>query len=140
MRLILAGLAGTLLLSACGSTPSAEETLAQNCTTTFGDDAEFFDQFIRDSRLDSIETFCDCYASNVATSETLLAIHQTSLTALLDARGDGSADVQQEARAVFGRIDNGELESLTRQQFDDVGEYLEDIGQGLSETGTCPTL
>lgn len=140
MRLKLAGMAGALVLSACNGAPNDEQILAQSCVTLFGDDEDFFDEFIRDSSVDSLESFCGCYASNVVTSETLVPIHKDALTAIIAARTENDLDVENAARRVFAKIESGEIDTLTRSQFDNVGEYLEEIGEGMSNSETCPQL
>jgi hypothetical protein len=138
MRKILIGMAGLLVLTACGE--SAEVSLNNTCKAVMADpDVQ------RDILAASIsaQDYCACTSKQIlalpdAARDT--AISTLEMMETLMAEHDGSAEAAFQALSEARRADDATPEAeAAYKRMDDLGEQLEDYLDGMRAAGgACP--
>ncbi|MEE9381709.1 MAG: hypothetical protein V3V03_09900 [Hyphomonadaceae bacterium] len=136
IRIMILAIAA-LTLAACGGQQAKLQGL---CTGLLEGDPEAVQELA--SNAGTVSEFCECYAGNASSAgdETLFT-HTAVWSALADIQSaSGTRSVEEMAEAVEDQLRSGTSElTFTEDQFENVGEFLEEIDDGFSETGACVT-
>ena len=138
MRILTYGLWAGLVLASCTSAPPPDETLQTRCARMFKADARMAQVMVDESGTD-LTSFCTCYARTASAKADTAALHTAMLTAMNDAIAEGATTLDQAADKVEDQIRIGALSGFDLQQFDDLGDYFQDLSEAMGEaSGSCP--
>lgn len=138
MKYVITSVAAVSVLSACFGAPPNEKILDGFCVELFEDDARTAGIIAQEAKSDLAE-FCSCYAQTAIKDTATLALHKDILVEMTTVKGDNALSVEQTADLIEDRIEAGEIDTFTASDFEDLGDYFQDLSQDMGEAGgTCP--
>lgn len=120
-------------LAACGGAP----TTAELCTEMVDGDPEAADELARDGV--DMAGFCTCLGTTVdAMSEEKRAKHVSVMTAVSALRKANSVGVEEAAETLEDELrSESNPHDFTEDDFQATGRLLGEVGDNLSENGSC---
>lgn len=138
MKYLFSVAAAAIALSACNGAPPNEEILTQSCTNLFQNDSRAMELITEGAETD-LATYCGCYAAKTVADGTRIDQHKEILAMMVEIRSADGLSVQKAADRMEERFDSGEITSVSKQDFEDLGEYFDGLSDDMRDAGgTCP--
>ena len=138
MKHIFAPVVAATFLAGCFGAPPNEKILSDLCVDLFEGDSRSLTMIAGETGSD-LPTFCSCFAKRTVAEATKVDLRKEILVTMTAIRAADNLDVEDTADRIEAQLDSGEITSFTENDFDDLGDYFQDLSMDMSDTsGVCP--
>jgi|GEM_PF-2756200 len=138
MKYLFAAAASLAVLTACNGAPPDEQILTGACTDLFSGDPRSEGMISGDAGTD-VASFCACFAAQSMTDPATTALHKDILVSMTEIQKADGLNVEDTADRIESAIEDGTIDTFTEAQFDELGDYFQDLAATMQENGgSCP--
>ncbi|MEO0607568.1 MAG: hypothetical protein AAFY82_05005 [Pseudomonadota bacterium] len=138
MKHLIAAVAAITVMTACNGAPPNQKVLTDLCSDLFVGDTRTAGMITGEAGTD-LATFCSCFAAQTVAEADKIDVHKDILLTMVEIRSAGNLTVEDTADALEAKFDSGDIDGISEQDFDDLGDYFQDLSIEMKAAGgTCP--